>query len=883
MWFTKSIDETLNQLNVDPQTGLTDAEAEIRRKSSGPNRLESKKRKSVFQIFISQLNDWLIYVLFAAVIITIIMAEYIDSVIILLVILINAAIGVFQEVKAGKAIDALKQLSVPKALIKRNSHVSEISSEELVPGDIVILEAGRVVPADLRLIEAVTLQTEESALTGESLPVTKDAGAVHTDPATPLGDRNNQAFMSSTVTYGRGIGIAVATAMDTEVGKIAHLIGNENHSKTPLEKRLNELGKMLGKIAVAVCVFIFALSWLQGRDLGEMFLTAVSLAVASIPEGLAAIVAVVLSIGVTAMSRKNAIIRKLPAVETLGSVNIICSDKTGTLTQNKMTVTQVYTSDGLYDLEKDGTVAATDTVKFAATAMILCSDATLQDEDATGDPTEVALLALGDSLGIDRVHLAKKTSRKDEKSFDSDRKMMSVLVHTEDDDYKVFSKGALGSLKKKITHVYANGKRREITDNDLQNFSEAARQMSDLALRTLAVAYKPADSDTGREDMENNLVLLGLVGMMDPARDEVKPSIKMAKEAGIKTVMITGDHRNTALAIAKDLDIATESGQVITGPELENITAEELNNRVEHYSVFARVSPEHKVRIVHALKAKGNTVSMTGDGVNDAPSLQAADIGVAMGITGTDVAKGAADMILTDDNFSTIVKAIEQGRNIYSNIRKSVIFLLTCNLGEVVLMVVALLAGWPSPLIATQLLWINLLTDTLPAIALGMDKGDPEVMKEKPRPVDENFFSDGAGRSAITGGIFIGLITTFGYWYGYHELGYMPWDDQIPEEVVKNARTLAFMVLVCSQLFYSLGLRNRKKPLYKTGIFGNKYLIGAILMGLLLQVMVMFIPVLRDAFKLHMLDARGWIMAAALGLLPLIALEIIKILRLLRK
>src|SRR5690606_8811439 len=390
MWFTKSIDETLNQLNVDPQTGLTDAEAEIRRKSSGPNRLESKKRKSVFQIFISQLNDWLIYVLFYDIIITIIMAEYMYSVIILLVILINAAIGVFQEVKAGKAIDALKQLSVPKALIKRNSHVSEISSEELVPGDIVILEAGRVVPADLRLIEAVTLQTEESALTGESLPVTKDAGAVHTDPATPLGDRNNQAFMSSTVTYGRGIGIAVATAMDTEVGKIAHLIGNEDHSKTPLEKRLNELGKMLGKIAVAVCVFIFALSWLQGRDLGEMFLTAVSLAVASIPEGLAAIVAVVLSIGVTAMSRKNAIIRKLPAVETLGSVNIICSDKTGTLTQNKMTVTQVYTSDGLYDLEKDGTVAATDTVKFAATAMILCSDATLQDEDATGDPTEVA-------------------------------------------------------------------------------------------------------------------------------------------------------------------------------------------------------------------------------------------------------------------------------------------------------------------------------------------------------------------------------------------------------------------------------------------------------------------------------------------------------------
>ncbi len=882
MWFTKSIDETLNELNVNPESGLTGAQAEARQKSFGPNRLESKKKKSILQIFISQLNDWLIYVLFAAVIITFIMAEYIDSVIILLVILINAAIGVFQEVKAGKAIDALKQLSVPKALVKRDSHVSEISSVDLVPGDIVILEAGRVVPADLRLIEAVNLQTEESALTGESLPVTKDAAAVHTDPATPLGDRNNQAFMSSTVTYGRGTGIAVATAMDTEVGKIAHLIGNEAESKTPLEKRLNELGKMLGKIAVAVCVFIFALSWLQGRNLGEMFLTAVSLAVASIPEGLAAIVAVVLSIGVTAMSRKNAIIRKLPAVETLGSVNIICSDKTGTLTQNKMTVTQVYTSEGLYDLEKDGTDAASDTVRFAATAMILCSDATLQDGEATGDPTEVALLALGDSIGIDRTHLAHITSRKDEKAFDSDRKMMSVLVRTED-DYKVFSKGALGSLKKLVTHVWVNGNSREITDDDLQNFSEAARQMSDLALRTLAVAYKPADSGTGQEEMEKDLVLLGLVGMMDPARDEVKPSIKTAKEAGIKTVMITGDHRNTALAIAKDLDIATGSAQVITGPEIEKLTGDELEAMVDNYSVFARVSPEHKVRIVHALKAKGNIVSMTGDGVNDAPSLQAADIGVAMGITGTDVAKGAADMILTDDNFSTIVKAIEQGRNIYNNIRKSVIFLLTCNLGEVVLMVAALLAGWPSPLIATQLLWINLLTDTLPAIALGMDKGDPEVMKEKPRPVDESFFSDGAGKSAVTGGIFIGLITTFGYWYGYHELGYMPWDDQVPDEVVKNARTLAFMVLVCSQLFYSLGMRNRKKLLFKSGIFGNKYLIGAIGLGLLLQVMVIFIPVLRDAFKLHMLDARGWIMAVALGLLPLVALEITKIIRHLKK
>ncbi len=879
MWFTKSIDETLTELNVNPHSGLTDAEVMTRRNSYGPNRLESKKKKSVLQIFISQLSDWLIYVLFAAVVITFLMGEYIDSVIIVLVIIINAAIGVFQEVKAGKAIEALMQLSAPKALVKRNSHVSEINSADLVPGDIVILEAGRVVPADLRLIEAVNLQTEESALTGESVPGAKQADDVYSDVNTPVGDRDNQTFMSSVVTYGRGIGVVVGIGMDTEVGKIAHLISNEETTKTPLEIRLNDLGKMLGKIAVGICTFIFVLSWFQGRDLGEMFLTAVSLAVASIPEGLAAIVAVVLSIGVTAMSKKNAIIRKLPAVETLGSVNIICSDKTGTLTMNKMSVTQVYTADELLDLEQNSQKEVTNAAKYAAKAMILCSDATLHNGESTGDPTEIALLSLGDILGIDRESLAENTHRINEKSFDSDRKMMSVLVQVEDGDYIVFSKGALGSLKKVVTRVYDKGEIREITDTDLLNFSAAAEQMSGNALRTLAVAFKPAERHLAQDDMEKHLVLLGLVGMIDPARDEVKPSIKMAKEAGIKTIMITGDHRNTAFAIAKDLDIANDAGQVITGPEIDRFNEDELKDKVGSYSVYARVSPEHKVKIVRALKANGNTVCMTGDGVNDAPSLQAADIGVAMGITGTDVAKGAADMILTDDNFSTIVNAIEQGRNIYSNIRKSVLFLLTCNLGEVTLMVMALLAGWPSPLIATQLLWINLLTDSLPAIALGMDKGDPDVMKEKPRPVKENFFSDGAGWFAVKGGIFIGLVSMFAYWYGFYELGYVPWDNRIPEEVVKNARTLTFMVLVCSQLFYSLGIRNMKKPLFKTGIFDNKYLIGSIIVGILLQVLLLFVPVLRDAFRLHMPDQKGWLMAAALGLLPLLALELVKISR----
>ncbi|OWK72910.1 ATPase [Flavobacteriaceae bacterium JJC] len=876
MWFTKSIEDTLRELDVNPDAGLSSQEAARRKKHFGANQLEAKKKKTVFQIFLSQLNDWLIYVLFAAVVITFLMGEYVDSVIIVLVIAINAGIGVYQEVKAGRAIEALMNMSSPKALVKRDSHTREIESSELVPGDIVILEAGRIVPADLRLIETVNLQIEESALTGESVPVNKKAEEVYGDPKTPIGDRDNQAFMTSVVTYGRGAGIVVETGMKTEVGKIAHLIDNEESTKTPLEKRLNDLGKLLGKIAVGICAFIFILSWFQGRDLAEMFLTAVSLAVASIPEGLAAIVAVVLSIGVTAMSKKNAIIRRLPAVETLGSVNVICSDKTGTLTMNKMTVTRIFTSDGLIDLDNQRKNEIPNSAKLLAKGMILCSDATLEDGDSTGDPTEIALLVLGDTINIDRKYLSQNTKRINEKAFDSDRKMMSVLVREEDGDYKVFTKGALGSLRKVCTKIFIDGEIRDITKSDLENFSKEAREMSDHALRTLALAYRPANRETRPEEMEEELVLLGVVGMMDPARDEVKPAVALARKAGIKTVMITGDHRNTAFAIAKDLEIAQHISQVITGPELDGYSEEDLKNNLDRYLVYARVSPEHKVKIVRALKANGNIVSMTGDGVNDAPSLNAADIGVAMGITGTDVAKGAADMILTDDNFSTIVKAIEQGRNIYSNIKKSVIFLLTCNLGEVVVMLLALVIGWASPLIATQLLWINLITDSLPAIALGMDKADADVMAEKPRDPKENFFSDGTGVLAVIMGIFIGLVTFLAFWYGYYEMGYLPLDKDVPEEVVKNARTLAFMVLVFAQLFYSLGLRNMRKNVFQIGVFSNMYLVGAIIIGVLLQVMVLIVPVMREAFKLHMLDGKGWMMATILGLLPLALLELYK-------
>lgn len=877
MWYSKSIAETLQQLNVNPETGLSADEAQKRRAEYGSNELRGKKQKTVLQMFISQLNDWLIYILFAAVVITALMGEYIDSVIIILVILVNAGIGVFQEMKAGKAIEALMKMASPKALVKRESHISEINSSDLVPGDIVMLEAGRVVPADLRLLESANLQTEESALTGESLPETKNAELIFEDAKTPVGDRENQAFMSSLVTYGRGVGVVVETGMKTEVGKIADILESEDSGKTPLEIRLNELGKMLGKVALGICALIFVVSWFQGRDLAEMFLTAVSLAVASIPESLAAIGAVVLSVGVTQMSKKNAIIRRLPAVETLGSVNVICSDKTGTLTMNKMAVVEVFTTDGNFNIEAKTPANLPDSAIFLTKGMILSSDATLEDGDATGDPTEIALLELGDRLAVDRNLLQKNNPRINEKAFDSDRKMMSVLVDWEQDDHLVFTKGALGSLFNISKSVVTKNGIVDLTEDFKNQFSNAGKMMSENALRTLALAYKPANSETKPEEMEQDLILVGIVGMIDPARDEVKPSIRIAKEAGIKTVMITGDHKNTALAIAKDLEIAHSMDEVITGPELDDFSDEELAQKVEQYRVYARVSPEHKVKIVKALKSRGNTVSMTGDGVNDAPSLNAADIGVAMGITGTDVAKGAADMILTDDNFSTIVRAIEQGRNIYNNIKKSVIFLLTCNLGEVVAMFMALIIGWASPLVATQLLWINLITDSLPAIALGLDKGDKDVMNEKPRTANESFFANGAWLSAVLGGLVIGVVTFIGFWYGYYERGYSPFDKNVPEEVLRNARTLAFMILVCAQLFYSFVMQSLKKTIFKTGIFYNKYLMGAVVLGLALQLLVMFVPFLRDAFKLQMLDTNGWLMAVGMGLIPLILHELKKV------
>lgn len=877
MWFIKSEEEILKELNTDPSHGLSEKDAAIRLEKQGLNKLKGKKKKSIFQLFVDQLKQWLIYVLFAAVVITFFMGEYIDSTIILLVIFINAILGVIQEVKAGKAIEALQKMTQTKVLVRRDGETKEIDSEKLVPGDLLILDAGRIIAADLRLIEASNLQIEESALTGESLPSDKDVSAKITDPKTPLGDRLNSAFMSTLVTSGRGVGIVVATGMNTEVGKIAQSIDSEEKTRTPLEIRLDKLGKTLGKFAIGICVLIMAITLFQGRDIADMFLISVSMAVAAIPEGLAAIVAVVLSVGVTSMSKQNAIIRKLSAVETLGSVNVICTDKTGTLTQNRMTVTEYFTMAGEKEMEKDNKNPASDDVQLMAKAFVLSSDATFENGEGTGDPTEIALLLFADDLNLDRKEIDSENQRVDEFSFDSNRKLMSTLVE-EEGRYTVYTKGAIDNLIQLSTHVLDNGEVVPLTEAHRKRYEEVTETMSNNALRTLGVAYKPVDSVIETSEMEQELILLGLVGLIDPPRTEVYDSLEKAKSAGIKTIMITGDHKNTAFAIAKELKIADNINQSITGQDLDEFSEDEFSKRIDQYRVFARVSPEHKVKIVRAFKAHGNVVSMTGDGVNDAPSLNSADIGVAMGITGTDVAKGAADMILTDDNFATIVSAIEHGRNIYDNIKKSVVFLLTCNLGEVIAIFFTLLIGWEAPLIATQILWINLITDSFPAIALGMDPGSPDVMKQKPRDSQSSFFSKSTLLRMVLGGILIGGLTILAFWIGHVEHGFSPFHNSVPLATLEYARTMAFMVLVMSQLFFSLAMRHDTKSIFTLGLLTNKYLTGALVLGILLQLLLLYVGPLQNAFHLQLLSTMDWVVVVILGLTPLLFSEIFKLL-----
>lgn len=876
MWFSKSEQDVLRELDVDPKTGLTNEEAKKRLEQYGENKLQEKRKKSFASLLMGQLKDVLIYVLLAATVVTFAIGEYVDAIIILLVIVINAVIGVIQEYKAEKAIEALQQMTTPKSLVRRDGEIIEINSDHIVPGDIIIIDTGRYIPADLRLIESVNLQIEESALTGESVPSEKRAEDIHTSPKTPVGDRSNMAFMSTLSTYGRGEGVVVETAMQTEIGNIAKILHEDSDGMTPLQKRLDELGKIIGILAIGVCALIFIIALIQKRELFDMLLTAISLAVAAIPEGLAAIVAIVLALGVTRMSKINAIVKKLTAVETLGSVNIICSDKTGTLTQNKMTVVKHYTMNSLADVpaEEENLTPSKDE-ELLIKGLVLSSDATYENGEGTGDPTEISLIVLGNKYNLTKKELNAKYKRVSENPFDSDRKLMSTL-HEEDGKYRVYTKGAIDNILSISTNALVAGKIVPLTDEMRANYLKASEEMSDHALRVLGVAFKNTETIIDPNEMEKDLTIIGFVGMIDPPRLEVKDSIKEAKLAGITPVMITGDHKNTAVAIAKELGIATSISESLTGAEIDALSEEEFARTINDYTVFARVSPEHKVKIVKAYKAQGNIVSMTGDGVNDAPSLKYADIGVAMGITGTDVAKGASDMILADDDFSTIVHAIEEGRNIYNNIKKSVIFLLSCNLGEVLAILTSILFFWPIPLIPTQILWINLVTDSLPAIALGMDPGDKDVMKNKPRNPKESFFAHGAGTRALIGGVLIGILTLVAFYFGVNEFGYSLGSKDIPSHVLIYARTMAFVVLACTQLFYSLSLRSSTKSIFQIGLLSNMYLVGAIIVGMALQFGVITIPFLADAFKVTNLSLRDWGFVMGFSIIPLIVNEIIK-------
>ncbi|KOR25098.1 calcium-translocating P-type ATPase, PMCA-type [Clostridium sp. L74] len=865
MWFNKTSKEILEELNVDISTGLSSDEVERRKEKYGLNKLNSQKQKFLLKMFFEQINDILIYILLAAAIISGVLGEVSDAIIIGVVIIINTVIGVVQESKAEKALEALKQLSTPKALVKRNGESIEIPSEDVVPGDVIILDAGRYVPCDLRLIETANLKIEESTLTGESVPVEKHAEEKLEDPKTALGDQKNMAFMSTLATYGRGIGVSVGTGMNTEIGKIAKMLEGEDKELTPLQKKLAELGKILGFAALGICALMFVVGLFQKRDILEMFLTAISLAVAAIPEGLPTIVTIVLAMGVQKMIKENAIIRKLPAVETLGAVNIICSDKTGTLTQNKMTVIKFYANKETQDIDKLN--IQNNIHKILLENLVLCNDATFSKDSSTGDPTEIALLEAGSKYNIIKNDIENEHKRIDEIPFDSDRKLMTTVNIFGDKNY-VMTKGAIDNLLKISTKAYIDGEIIPLTEDIKQNIMYASNTMSKNALRVLGASYKTLEDDNySKENLETDLIFIGLVGMIDPPRESVKGSILECKNSGIKTIMITGDHKVTAFAIAKELGIAEDESQAIFGYELDDMSDSELSSKIEDLRVFARVSPEHKVKIVKALKSKGNIVSMTGDGVNDAPSLKAADIGVAMGITGTDVAKGASDMVLTDDNFSTIVSAIKEGRNIFNNIKKSIIFLLSCNLGEILALFIGILLGWPAPLRPIHLLWVNLITDSLPALSLGIDPGDPDIMDEKPRDPKESLFAGGAGISLILNGLLIGVLTLIAF-----EVGRIRYSDSL-----MHAQTMAFVVLSVSQLFHSFNMRHPKKSIFQLGLFTNKYLFASVLFGIFLQNMVITIPFLASTFKVFKLTMQDWVFVCILSIIPLVLNELVKL------
>lgn len=882
MYYQKSTEEVCSELKVQ-NNGLSQEEAKKRLEQNGPNALIEKNRKTIFQMFLAQLKDTMIYILFAAAAISLVLNEATDAIIILLVVFINAIIGVVQESKAEAALEALKNLSSPTAMVRRDGKIVEIPASELVVGDIVILEAGRIIPADLRLIQSVNLKIEESALTGESVPVDKDANFI-ADNEVGIGDRINMAFSSTSVAYGRGEGVVAYTGMDTEIGKIATMLNESQEELTPLQKRLNDLGKLLGIVAIIIVVAMFGIAVIQGRDMIEMLITAIALAVAAIPEGLTAVVTIVLALGVSRMVKVNTIVRKLPAVETLGAVSTVCSDKTGTLTQNKMTVTKVYLDGQMKDV-KD---LSYDKNTLFMNGFVLCNDASTANSERIGDPTELALLDMGALVNVTREGLEQTNPRINEQSFDSARKLMTTVHKDKGGKVISYTKGAMDILLGRCKNIYINNEVTDITNTHIADINTAASEMARGALRVLALAIKEDDDSASEE----NLTFVGLVGMIDPPRPEAKDSVKVLKQAGITTIMITGDHKDTALAIAKDLGIADDESQCITGTALNEMTQEQLNDSVRNLRVFARVSPEHKVMIVKAFKSNGSIVSMTGDGVNDAPSLKAADIGVAMGITGTDVAKGAADMVLTDDNFATIEKAVAEGRGIYQNIKKTVLFLLSSNFGEVISMFTAIVAGLAAPLQSIHILWINLITDSLPGLALGVDPKDTDIMKARPRDPKESLFAHGGLAFTIYNGVMIAFLTLGAFLWSpiihLNEAGMalslenIKWMlDQVIQvngvdySIIEHAQTYAFTTLGVSQLFHAIGMRNYDKSLFKFNLLENKAMIGAFVIGLLLQIAVTEIPLLTEVFETSQLSLKEWGNLILISAIPLLSHEII--------
>lgn len=879
-FFNQEINEVISELKTNDKTGLTSQEAQQRLSEHGYNKLESKKKKSFLKMFAAQFKSFMIIILLVAAAISGVVGVtegegLFDTYIILGILVLNALIGAFQEKKAEKSLEALISLAAPETKALRDGKVEAVPTEDLVPGDVVILETGAVIPADLRLIDAVNLKVQESSLTGESIPVDKKSEKLPGDDV-PLGDRINMAFSSGMVTYGRGKGVVVKTGMQTEVGKIAGMLSETIDTETPMSRRLEQLGKILGIAALIICGVIFLVGILYGNSVLDMFMTAVSLAVAAIPEGLPAVSTVVLAIGVQRMVKKNAIIRTLPSVETLGSATVICSDKTGTLTQNKMTVVESYVN---HKRDKINREAQDKKLNGEQTKLldvaVLCADVQVGKTaegkpDLKGDPTETALIDFGMLYGIEKDEWEKKFQRVNEVPFDSERKRMTTVNKMEDKVYRINVKGGLDEVLSVCNKILIEGNVRPITEDDLKKIRETNEEMANTALRVLAMAYRDLQEQpkgNNLNELESNLIFIGMIGMIDPARPEVIEAVKKCNTAGIRPVMITGDHKNTALAIAREIGIYREGDLAITGSDLEKMSNEEFDANVTKYAVYARVAPEHKVRIVKAWQKRDEVVAMTGDGVNDAPALKQADIGAAMGIVGTDVAKGAADMVLTDDNFATIVSAVEEGRRIYDNIKKAIQFLLSTNIGEIFLLLVTSVFNMGTPLLPIHILWVNLVTDSLPALALSVDPPEKDIMQKRPRKTKKGFMTRGMIWRIMYQGIMIGAIPLAAYIIGLKE------GDQ------KLGQTMAFATLMFAQLVHVRNLHSITRSSLAISPFRNVPLIGAIFASAILALLVLLVPPVREAFGLVEMDGSHWTAVVLMSFIPIVVVDLFKLLK----